>query len=258
MSPAADAPADAASPLLELRQVHLRRGGSQVFAGLNLHLAESRIGLIGHNGAGKTSLLRLLCALEAPQGGQVLSQGQDLHVLPAGQLRAQRVGMMFQNPDDQIIFPTVQEELGLGLQPQGLSRREALARARAFLAERGLADWAERAVDTLSQGQRQRLCWLALLLAGPRTLLLDEPYASLDLPGQARLADDITACGRQVLVSTHVLGPVRDYPRVIWLHEGRVRGDGPGREVCAAYEAAVAAEVAHARSAARPELRAVA
>ena len=235
-----------------LAQVGLRRGATQVFDRLELQLDEPRIGLIGRNGAGKTSLLRMLAGLEPPQHGQVSWQGQAVHA------PSRQVGLMFQNPDDQIIFPTVQEELALGLQPQGLSRREALARARAFLAERGLADWAERAVGTLSQGQRQRLCWLALLLAGPRTLLLDEPYASLDLPGQARLADDIAACGRQVLVSTHVLGPVRDYPRVIWLHEGRVRGDGPGREVCAAYEAAVAAEVAHARSAARPELRAVA
>lgn len=258
MPPVVFEPTAAAAPLLELRQVHLRRGGSQVFAGLNLSLAESRIGLIGHNGAGKTSLLRLLCALDAPQGGQVLSQGQDLHALAQGQPRARRVGMMFQNPDNQIIFPTVEEELALGLQPQGLPRREALAQARAFLAGRGLADWAARAVSSLSQGQRQRLCWLALLLAGPSTLLLDEPFASLDLPGQARLADDIAACDRQVLVSTHVLNPVRDFPRVIWLHEGRVRGDGPGREVCAAYEAAVAAEVAHARGAARPDLRAVA
>ena len=235
-----------------LAQVGLRRGATQVFDRLELQLDEPRIGLIGRNGAGKTSLLRMLAGLEPPQHGQVSWQGQAVHA------PSRQVGLMFQNPDDQIIFPTVQEELALGLQPQGLSRREALARARAFLAERGLADWAKRAVGTLSQGQRQRLCWLALLLAGPRTLLLDEPYASLDLPGQARLADDITACGRQVLVSTHVLGPVRDYPRVIWLHQGRVRGDGPGREVCAAYEAAVAAEVAHARSAARPELRAVA
>lgn len=249
MPPAASAPAAAASPLLELRQLHLRRGSSQVFAGLNLALDEQRIGLIGHNGAGKTSLLRLLCALDLPDGGQVLSQGQDLHNLPQGQLRARRVGMMFQNPDDQIIFPTVEEELALGLQPLGLARREALARARDFLAGRGLADWAARAVGNLSQGQRQQVCWLALLLAGPRTLLLDEPFASLDLPGRARLADDIADCAQQVLVSTHVLDPVRDWPRVIWLDGGRVRGDGPGREVCAAYEAAAAHEVALARAA---------
>lgn len=242
------APAAVAAPLLELRQVSLRRGATQVFEGLGLALAEPRIGLIGHNGAGKTSLLRLLCALEVPGSGQVLSQGQDLHALPRGQLRALRVGMMFQNPDDQIIFPTVEEELALGLQPLGLPRREALARARDFLAQRGLGGWAQRAVAALSQGQRQQVCWLALLLAGPRTLLLDEPYASLDLPGQARLADDIAACDRQVLVSTHVLDHVRDYPRVIWLHEGRVQADGPGREVCAAYEGAVARQVAEARA----------
>jgi biotin transport system ATP-binding protein len=91
------------------------------------------------------------------------------------------------------------------------------------------------------------VCWLALLIAGPRTLLLDEPYASLDLPGQARLADEIGACAQQVLVSTHVLEHVRHYPRVLWLEQGRVQADGPGREVCAAYEAAVAAEVAARR-----------
>ena len=187
------------------------------------------------NGAGKSSLFRMLCGLDAPQSGTVLVRGVD-----SRQVNAQRpglVGMMFQNPDDQIIFPTVQEELGLGLQPQGLSRREALARARVFLAERGLADWAERAVGTLSQGQRQQLCWLALLLAGPRTLLLDEPYASLDLPGQMRLAADMAASPQQIIVSTHVLEHVRGYPRVLWLEQGQVRADGPGAVVCAAYEA---------------------
>jgi len=236
-----------------LAQVGLRRGATQVFDRLELQLDEPRIGLIGRNGAGKTSLLRMLVGLEPPQQGQVSWQGQAVHA------PSRQVGLMFQNPDDQIIFPTVEEELALSWQSaHGTDRRAAKAGVRQFLQARGLADWAPRAVAALSQGQRQWVCWLAMLLAKPRVLLLDEPYASLDLPGQARLADDIAACGRQVLVSTHVLGPVRDYPRVIWLHEGRVRGDGPGREVCAAYEAAVAAEVAHARSAARPELRAVA
>jgi biotin transport system ATP-binding protein len=71
-------------------------------------------------------------------------------------------------------------------------------------------------------------------------LLLDEPFASLDLPGQARLARDIAAAGQQVLVSTHVLDHVRGFGRVLWLERGQVRGDGPGQEVCAAYEADVA------------------
>ncbi|MDR0204739.1 MAG: energy-coupling factor ABC transporter ATP-binding protein [Delftia acidovorans] len=228
-----------ASPVrLQVQAVRLRRGVTTVFDGLDLALDQPRIGLIGDNGAGKTSLMRLLCGLDLPEAGQVLLDGANLQ-----QARAQRpgqVGLMFQNPDDQIIFPTVEEELALGLRPAGLSKREAMERARALLAARGLADWAPRAIAGLSQGQRQQVCWLALLIAAPRVLLLDEPFASLDLPGQARLARDISAAPQQVLVSTHVLDHVRGFGRVLWLDRGRVRGDGPGHEVCAAYEADVA------------------
>ncbi|MDR0204267.1 MAG: energy-coupling factor ABC transporter ATP-binding protein [Delftia acidovorans] len=235
-SKTADRPASAAR--LRVEAVRLRRGITTVFDGLDLRLDEPRVGLIGDNGAGKTSLFRLLCGLDAPEAGRVLLDGTELH-----EARAQRpgqVGLMFQNPDDQIIFPTVEEELALGLRPSGISRREATERARALLASRGLADWAPRAVAGLSQGQRQQVCWLALLIAAPRVLLLDEPFASLDLPGQARLARDIAAADQQVLVSTHVLDHVRSFGRVLWLERGKVRADGPGHMVCAAYEADVA------------------
>ncbi|MDO5101405.1 MAG: ABC transporter ATP-binding protein [Lautropia sp.] len=223
-------------PELQLDGVRLVRGTTQVFEGLNLRLGEQRIGLIGHNGVGKTSLLRLLCGLEVPEAGSVRRNGLDIHQEADGRQRSQWLGMMFQNPDDQIIFPIVEEELALGLQPQGYKKREAIEEARRFLAERGLSDWAGRAIASLSQGQRQRVCWLAMLLAGPATLLLDEPYASLDLPGQARLADELWASNRQLVVSTHLLDHVRHYPRVIWLDEGRIRADGPGEAVCVAYE----------------------
>lgn len=225
------------APHLELQQVQLQRGRSLVFDGLSLQLKEDRIGLIGDNGAGKTSLLRLLCGLEEPDNGQVLSQGHNLHA--AGAQRTRWVGMMFQNPDDQIIFPTVQEELALGLLPQGLSKKEAKSLTLDFLRTRGLEDWAERAVTSLSQGQRQHVCWLALLLAGPRSLLLDEPFASLDLPSQALLARDIAQTEQQVIVSTHLLEHVRSFTRVIWLEQGRIRADGHGTQVCADYEANV-------------------
>lgn len=229
-------------PALELQQVHLQRGRTPVFNGLTLQLTEPRIGLIGDNGVGKTSLLRLLCGLEVPDSGHVLSHGQNLH--NAGSQRARWVGMMFQNPDDQIIFPTVVEELALGLQPQGVKKKEAKLQALAFLQSRGLQDWADRAVTSLSQGQRQHVCWLALLLAGPRSLLLDEPYASLDLPSQAQLARDIAKTEQQVIVSTHLLEHVRAFPRVIWLDQGQVRADGAGAQVCTAYEANVRTRIA--------------
>ena len=240
-------------PTLHLQDVHLTRGITPIFAGLQLELTEDRIGLIGNNGAGKTSLLRLLCGLEAPDQGSIHIDGLDIHQREGRMKRSQRIGMMFQNPDDQIIFPTVEEELALGL--PGLKKLEALQKAREFLAQRGLSDWAQRAISALSQGQRQHVCWLTLLLAGPATLLLDEPYASLDLPGQARLAHDLDQTDRQLIVSTHLLDHVRTYPRVLWLDQGQVRADGNGPDVCAAYEAHVhqlIAEAAHPAEAPHP------
>jgi biotin transport system ATP-binding protein len=224
---------------IHIDKVRLQRGSSTVFEDMTLHLTESRIGLIGDNGAGKSSLFRLICALDAPQSGSVTMHGRDLHT----QRQPGLVGMMFQNPDDQIIFPTVEEELALGLQPQGLSRRDALEKAGQFLAQRGLAPWATRAISSLSQGQRQHVCWLALLIAAPQVLLLDEPFASLDLPGQALLDADIAAASQQVLVSTHILSHVRGFERVLWLEQGRVRMDAAGAQVCAAYEADVVQRV---------------
>ncbi len=217
---------------VKLDGVTLLRGRTTVFSQLHLQLTEQRIGLIGHNGVGKTSLFRLICGLEQPHTGQVWVAGQA--VGHASQSRP-LAGMMFQNPDEQIIFPTVQEELALGLQALGQSRREALTNTQAWLAQRGLSHWGERAIGSLSQGQRQHVCWLAMLLAANPVMLLDEPYASLDLPSQMRLRHEIDQSPHQVLVSTHALEHVRHFERVIWLDDQGVRLDGPGHEVCDAY-----------------------
>jgi biotin transport system ATP-binding protein len=215
---------------IALHGVTLLRGSTPVFKAMSLDLCEPRIGLIGDNGAGKSSLFRLICGLDQPQSGQVRR--------PDG---PQSVGMLFQNPDEQIIFPTVEEELALSLSHLQLSRKQAQAHVRDWLQARGLADWAPRAIGSLSQGQRQHVCWLALMIASHQTLLLDEPYSSLDLPNQALLHRDIANAKEQIMVSTHVLGHVRHFERVIWLDKGQVRADGAGTDVCAAYEADVAA-----------------
>jgi biotin transport system ATP-binding protein len=226
------------TPIL-LGHVRLLRGTTTVFDDLTLRLNESRIGLIGDNGAGKSSLFRLICGLDKPQSGSVTVWGHDAQSKPAE--RVGLVGMMFQNPDDQIIFPTVEEELALSLSPNGLSRKVNCQQARQVLTARGLGHWAERAIGSLSQGQRQHVCWLALMIASPRSVLLDEPFSSLDLPGRAMLDMEISKASQQVIVSTHLLDHVRGFERVIWLDKGQVRADGQGTSVCAAYEADVAA-----------------
>lgn len=227
-------PTDPLSPhSIRLEAVTLVRGDQRVFEGLTLSLQEARIGLIGDNGAGKSSLFRLISGLDQPEQGRVIVHGCDTQT-DRRQL-SQHVGLMFQNPDDQIIFPTVAEELVFSLTARGETRQAARQRARDFLAQRGLEAWAGRAIGELSQGQRQQVCLLALQISQPATLLLDEPFASLDLLSQARLAAQLEATGQQIIVSTHLLEHVYDFERVLWLEQGKVRADGPGREVCEAY-----------------------
>lgn len=221
---------------IALKQVTLVRGSTVVLHDLSLTLETHRIGLIGDNGAGKSSLFRLICGLDLAQSGQV-------HVPVAADRAAPSVGMMFQNPDEQIIFPTVEEELALSLRHLRLSRAETQTHVRTWLAARDLVDWAPRAIGSLSQGQRQHVCWLALLIGAHQTLLLDEPFSSLDLPGQAVLRKEIATAPQQVIVSTHVLDHVRHFERVIWLDKGCVRADGLGTDVCAQYEADVSARM---------------
>lgn len=227
-------PSEPSSPhSIRLEAVTLVRGSQRVFEGLTLDLQEMRIGLVGDNGAGKSSLFRLISGLDQPQEGRVVVHGCDTQA-DRRQL-SKHVGLMFQNPDDQIIFPTVAEELAFSLTARGETRQAARQQARDFLVQRGLEAWAGRAVSELSQGQRQQVCLLALQISEPATLLLDEPFASLDLLSQARLAAQLEASDHQILVSTHLLEHVYDFERVLWLEQGRVRGDGPGREVCEAY-----------------------
>ncbi|MDR6521392.1 biotin transport system ATP-binding protein [Variovorax paradoxus] len=218
---------------IRLEAVTLVRGSHRVFEGLTLELQEMRIGLVGDNGAGKSSLFRLVSGLDQPEQGRVVVHGCDTRT-DRSQL-AKHVGLMFQNPDDQIIFPTVAEELAFSLTARGETRQAARQQAREFLAHRGLEAWAGRAVSELSQGQRQQVCLLALQISEPATLLLDEPFASLDLLSQARLAAQLEESDHQILVSTHLLEHVYDFERVLWLEQGRVRADGPGREICEAY-----------------------
>ncbi|MCC6519338.1 MAG: ATP-binding cassette domain-containing protein, partial [Tabrizicola sp.] len=152
----------AVSPGIEISAASVKLGGRLVLDGLTLRLTESRIGVLGRNGSGKTTLLRLIAGLIAPDAGTVRVEGADPFRDRKATLAA--LGILFQNPDHQILFPTVEEELAFGLVQQGVPAATAAAQVAGLLAAEGRAHWAKAPVSTLSQGQRHYLCLLAVLL----------------------------------------------------------------------------------------------
>ncbi len=139
-------------------------GRALVLEGLTLALTEARIGILGRNGSGKSTLLRLIAGLIAPDAGTVRVEGFDPSQPPC---RTAGHSILFQNPDHQILFPTVEEELAFGLLQQGATKDEAAGRVSTLLAAEGRAHWAKAPVTTLSQGQRHYLCLLSVLLMEP-------------------------------------------------------------------------------------------
>ena len=211
-----------------------------MLCGLTLRLTERRIAILGRNGSGKTSLLRLIAGLVPATAGRVRIDGLD----PASDRKAMlnRIGILFQNPDHQIIFPTVAEELAFGLIQQGQTRDIAASRVRSLLTVEGRAHWENAPVTALSQGQRQLLCLLAVLAMEPATILLDEPFAGLDLPTRARLRRRLAALPQQTLTITHDPSEITGHDRALWLEEGRIVADGPAAEVAARFAEAMEKE----------------
>jgi biotin transport system ATP-binding protein len=231
------------APYLEFDAVSLWRAGRPLFEGLSFGLTEQRVGIIGDNGSGKSTLLRLAAGLISPYRGEVRMDGQpvaDAHP---------KTGFLFQNPDHQILFPTVGEEVAFGLIEQGMAPEVAKARVVDLLKSHGCAGWEKRAVHELSEGQKQLVCLIAVLAAEPALLLLDEPFASLDLPTRCDFEERLHGLTQNIIMASHDIELLTGFDRVIWLEKGRVRGDGPPKPVLAAYEAKARSRTERAKTA---------
>lgn len=159
-----------------------------------------KVALLGPNGCGKTTLLSVLAGF-APYAGDVRVFGFEPRGRALREVR-RRIGVLFENPDDQFLFPTVREDVGDALARRGVPAAEIPARVDALLARLGLPT-GNRPVASLSRGQRQRVALASLLAAEPDLLLLDEPTSALDDAEKARLADVLARLPAAVLVSTH-------------------------------------------------------
>jgi len=199
----------------------------EILSDVSLSLDAPRIGVIGRNGSGKTTMARLLAGLVAPTRGEVLIDGVD----PAKDRRAalKCVGILFQNPDHQIIFPTVIEEVAFGLRQQGHPHPED--EAARVLERFGKAHWAEAHVHTLSQGQKRLVCLMSILAMAPRVLILDEPFAGLDIPTRMQLQRYLAHYEGTLVHVSHDPRDLETYDTLIWLDRGAVQAQGRTKDV---------------------------
>lgn len=203
---------------------------------LDLAMSEKRLALIGANGSGKSSFLRLCNGLLLPQEGAVRFDGLDSR--KDGVALRRRVGFLFQNAEAQIVMPTPFEDVVYGLKAHGWGKPEREARAQASLERFGLGARRDDPAYALSGGEKQRLALAGLLALEPDMLLMDEPTASLDLGGRKLFIDMLAALDQQAILSTHDLDLAMMCERAIWLDGGRVVADGAPLDVIAQYRRA--------------------
>jgi len=192
------------SAVLALDGVVLARGGSRVLDGADLRLERGeRLALVGANGAGKTTLLRALVGLEKPTAGRVVAFGRPCADEPDFRTVRRRVGLLFQDPDDQLFCPTVQEDVAFGPLNLGETPKAAFATARATLDRLGLDHLAERITHRLSGGEKRLVALAGLLAMAPEVLLLDEPTNALDDANRARMLDLLAGLDATMLIVSH-------------------------------------------------------
>ena len=222
---------------IEICSASVFYGKERILENLSLSIKEQRVGFIGRNGSGKTTLLRILAGLQELNNGKVLIDGTE--VAKKRKEAIKKVGIIFQNPDHQIIFPTVGEELRFGLSQLGLSKNEADLKVIACLKQYDKVDWFERSISTLSQGQKHLVCLLSVLLMKPRVLLLDEPFTGIDIPTQLKLEHYLSSLKQTIIHVSHMPETFENYQRLIWMDEGIIQADGTPKTVIKKYRTAM-------------------
>lgn len=224
--------------MIELDSVSHRYGEREVLRDISLRLTERRIGIIGANGSGKSTLARLFNGLVLPTSGHVRVDGHDT-ARELAQVR-RRVGFVFQDPDLQIVMPTVAEDLAFSLRPFRLPKDEVARRVDEWLAAYGLTGHRDHPAHLLSGGQKQLLAIAAVLITGPAIVVFDEPTTLLDLRNKHRVMEAVAALDQQALVISHDLDLLVDFDRVVVIDDTRVAFDGAPDDALAFYRELVA------------------
>ena len=207
-----------------------------VFEDLNLSIKEgSFTAILGTNGCGKSTLAKHFNSILLPSGGKVYVCGLDTSDADRLMTVRRNVGMVFQNPDNQIVANVVEEDVAFGPENLGVASPEIRRRVDVSLKQVGMYEYREHAPHLLSGGQKQRIAIAGVIAMEPRCIVLDEPTAMLDPQGRKDVMDTVMRLNREkgitVVLITHHMDEAAQADRVVVLNKGTIAADGTPREV---------------------------
>lgn len=224
--------------MLELNNVSYRYEGAaqNALSGVTMTIeAGEMLAIVGHNGSGKSTLAKHLNGLLLPTGGNVTIDGMDTKNEDALLAIRQRVGMVFQNPDNQLVTTIVEEDVGFGPENLGVPPKEIRGRVDAALESVGMTAYADKASHALSGGQKQRIAIAGMLAMQPEVLVLDEATAMLDPEGRREVLEIVKRLHREtgltVVMITQFMEETLSCDRVVVMGGGKLQFSGTPREV---------------------------
>ena len=215
--------------------------GAVVFEDMNLTVEEGTfVAVLGSNGCGKSTLAKHFNSILLPSGGKVYVGGIDTSDEEKLMAVRHTVGMVFQNPDNQIVANVVEEDVAFGPENLGIVSAEIRRRVDRALEQVGMSKYAKHAPHLLSGGQKQRIAIAGVIAMEPKCIVLDEPTAMLDPRGRREVMETITRLNREkgitVVLITHHMDEAAQAQRVVVMHKGKVAADGCPKEVFAQVE----------------------
>ena len=207
-----------------------------VLDGLTLSVRRGEfVAVLGHNGSGKSTLAKHFNAILLPSGGKAYVDGMDTCDENLLLDIRRRVGMVFQNPDNQIVASVVEEDVAFGPENLGVPSEEIRARVDSALAAVGMTEYARHAPHLLSGGQKQRVAIAGVLAMRPECIVLDEPTAMLDPAGRREVLDTVKRLNREqgitVVLITHHMDEAAQADRLIVMHDGHIMADDSPEQV---------------------------
>ena len=224
--------------IIDVKNLSFRYKESQEYydvKDLTFHVKRGEwLSIVGHNGSGKSTTIRLIDGLLEAESGEIVINGQRLTEENVWNIRRQ-IGMVFQNPDNQFVGATVEDDVAFGLENQGLSRQEMKKRVEEALDLVGMLDFKKREPARLSGGQKQRVAIAGVVALRPAILILDEATSMLDPEGRRELIETVKEIRKDydmtVISITHDLEEVAMSDRVLVLKKGEIESTSSPREL---------------------------